>query len=188
MLHNFRRKCIIIHAYMSSQCGFPFWGLRPNCYSTVFNCAQNSWIFMTLDLVGAPQSLQLNRGFSVCYTLIAKDWAQHFVNWNERLICINDWYLFVLIHEKDLLSISSVVFIVHLRVINALKCYAGITQKYGVTSCRVFFCNHVLNTILPWMSIQSVIKDAADFCQQRQHHSVMRWSSWTRIGCFSHYR
>ena len=42
------------------------------------------------------------------------------------------------IHEKDLLSISSVLFIVHLRVINALKYHAGITQKYGVTSCRVF--------------------------------------------------
>ena len=70
-------------------------------------------------------------------TPIAKDWAQHFVNWNERLICINDWYLFVFIYEKDLLSISSVLFIVHLHVINALKCHAGITQKYGVTSCRL---------------------------------------------------
>ena len=34
------------------------------------------------------------------------------------------------IHEKYLLSISSVLFIVHLRMINALKCHAGITQKY----------------------------------------------------------
>ena len=47
--------------------------------------------------------------------------------------------VFLFIHEKDVLSISSVLFIVHLRVINALKCHAGITQKYGVTSCRVFF-------------------------------------------------
>ena len=70
---------------------------------------------------------------------IANDWAQHFFNWNERFICINDWYLFVFIHEKYLLSISSVLFIVHLRVINTLKCHAGIKQKYGVTSCRVFF-------------------------------------------------
>ena len=69
---------------------------------------------------------------------IAKDGAQHFVNWNERLICINDWYLFVFIHEKDLLSISNVLFFVHLRLINALKCHAEITQKYGVTSCSVF--------------------------------------------------
>ena len=70
----------------------------------------------------------------------------------------------MLIHETDLLSISSLLFFVHLREINALNCHAGITQKYGVTSCRVFR-NHVLNTILPRMSIQSVIKDAADFCQ-----------------------
>ena len=36
--------------------------------------------------------------------------------------------LYVFIHEKDLLSISSVLFIVHLRVINALKCHAGIIR------------------------------------------------------------
>ena len=36
-----------------------------HCYNTVFTCAGDSWIFMTSDLVGAPPSLQLKRGFSV---------------------------------------------------------------------------------------------------------------------------
>ena len=58
---------------------------------------------------------------------------------SDGSVCINDSYLFVFIHEKNLWSISGVLFIVHLRVINALKCHARITQKYGVTSCRVFF-------------------------------------------------
>ena len=54
------KKCIIIHAYMSSQCGFPFWGPSPKLYlrSRFVN-------FFHFGLVGVPPSLQVNRGFSV---------------------------------------------------------------------------------------------------------------------------
>ena len=113
------------------------------------NLLKSSWIFYTSILflrhcnsIELQSHVSENRGRNFLQYIIppkAKDWAQHFVNWNEGLICINDWYLLVFIHEKYLLSISSVLFIVHLHVINALKCHAGIIQKYGVTSCRVFF-------------------------------------------------